>query len=80
MFSFDLQKKKKKKPGKKKKKGNLPGHQAHFGTLFVLLLRARSKIPVVVVTGCSPGWPGALKLPGAAYSRGINSIRQKGSA
>ena len=29
-------------------------------------LRARSQIPVVGVTGRAPGWPGALKLPGAA--------------
>ena len=28
--------------------------------------RARSQIPVVGVTGSAPGWPGALKLPGAA--------------
>ena len=25
-----------------------------------------SQIPVVDVTGRAPGWPGALKLPGAA--------------
>ena len=29
-------------------------------------LRARSQIPVVGVTGRAPGWPSALKLPGAA--------------
>ena len=29
-------------------------------------LRARSQFPVVGVTGCAPGWPGAFKLPGAA--------------
>ena len=30
------------------------------------LLRARSQITVVGVTGRTPGWPGALKLPGSA--------------
>ena len=31
-------------------------------------LRARSQIPMAMVgvTGRAPGWPGALKLPGAA--------------
>ena len=32
----------------------------------VLAILARSQIPVVGVTGRAPGWPGALKLPGAA--------------
>ena len=31
---------------------------------IVALLRARSQIPVVGVTGRAPGWPSALKLPG----------------
>ena len=30
---------------------------------------ARSQIPVVGVTGCAPGWPGALKLPGATVKQ-----------
>ena len=29
-------------------------------------IRARSQIPVVGLTGSAPGWPSALKLPGAA--------------
>ena len=33
------------------------------------LLRASSQIPVVGVTGRAPGWPGALKLPGAAVKQ-----------
>ena len=32
---------------------------------FSNTLRARSQIPVVSMTGRTPGWPGALKLPGA---------------
>ena len=35
-------------------------------TLYPRNLRTRSQIPVVGVTGRAPGWPGALKLPGAA--------------
>ena len=34
-------------------------------TLTPKNLRARSQIPVVGLTGRAPGWPGALKLPGA---------------
>ena len=33
------------------------------------LLGASSQIPVVGVTGRAPGWPGALKLPGAAVKQ-----------
>ena len=37
-----------------------------FIFLCIVQVRARSQIPVVGPTGCTPGWPDALKLPGAA--------------
>ena len=47
----------------KKKKNSKEKKSCHKYPKHV---RARNQIPVVGVTGRALGWPGALKLPGAA--------------